>query len=205
MPGQSFKDEAPRPTRPLDENRPMTPESLPYSHPFRIADLAARKPTRFDLCPGAEARARIAAALGILSLDTARLQGELRPAGRHDWTLDARLTATVTQACIVTLAPVTTGIDETVVRRFLAEMPEPEGDEVEMPEDDSQEPLTGTIDAGAILVEALALALPAYPRAEGAELGSLTAAAPGAEPLDDEAVRPFAGLADLMKKAGRDD
>lgn len=205
MPGRSFKDEAPRPTRPRNENRPMTSEPLPYSQPFRIADLAARRPTRFDLRPGAEARARIASALGLLALDAARLQGELRPAGRHDWTLEARLTAAVTQACIVTLAPVTTGIDETVVRRFLADMPEPEGDEVEMPEDDSVEALTATIDAGAILVEALALALPDYPRAEGAGLGSLSASAPGAEPLDDAAVRPFAGLADLMKKAGKDD
>ncbi len=183
----------------------MTSEPLPYSHPFRIADLAARKPTRFDLHPDAEARARIASALGILSLDSACLHGDLRPAGRHDWTLDARLTAGVTQACIVTLVPVTADIDVTVVRRFLAEMPEPEGDEIEMPEDDSMEPLTGTVDAGAILVEALALALPAYPRADGAELGSLSAAAPGAEPLDAEAVRPFAGLAELMKKADKDD
>ena len=205
MPGQSFKDEAPRPTRPLSENRQMTSDALPYSHPYRVTDLAGRKPTRFDLRPDAAARARIAAALGILSLDAARLQGELRPAGRRDWSLEARLTATVTQACIVTLAPVTTGIDEAVARRFLSEMPEPEGEEVEMPEDDSAEPLGEIIDAGAILVEALALALPAYPRAEGAELGSLSAAAPGAAPLDDETVRPFAGLAELMKKAGKDD
>ncbi|OYX44254.1 MAG: hypothetical protein B7Z02_05710 [Rhodobacterales bacterium 32-67-9] len=183
----------------------MTTDTLPYSHPFRVTDLAGRKPTRFDLSPDADALARIAEALGILSVEAARLQGELRPSGRRDWSLDARLTARVTQACIVSLAPVATGIDEVVTRRFLAEMPEPGGEEVEMPEDDSEEPLPEVIDAGAILVEELALALPAYPRAEGADLGSLSAAAPGAEPLDDEAVRPFAGLAELMKKASKDD
>ncbi|WP_347313349.1 YceD family protein [Defluviimonas sp. SAOS-178_SWC] len=183
----------------------MTFDAPPFSHPVRVTELAGRKPTRFDIAPDAGARARIAAALDILSVEMARLQGELRPAGRHDWTLDARLTATVTQACIVTLAPVTIEIDEAVVRRFLSDMPEPEGDEVEMPEDDSLEPLPETIDLGAILVEALALALPAYPRADGAKLGTMTAAAPGAEPLDDDAIKPFAGLADLMKKADRDE
>jgi hypothetical protein len=47
----------------------------------------------------------------------------------------------------------------------------------------------------AVLAEALALALPDYPRAPGAELGQAVFAEPGIEPLRDEALRPFAGLA----------
>jgi uncharacterized metal-binding protein YceD (DUF177 family) len=86
------------------------------------------------------------------------------------------------------------------LRRYLADWVEPEAEESEVPEDDSVEPLTEVIDAGAVLAEALALALPPYPRAPGAEFGELTAAAPGAEPLTDEKLRPFAGLAELMKK-----
>ncbi len=178
----------------------MTSDPLPFSHPFRVPDLAARKPTRFDIRPDAAAKARIAAALDIPAVETAHIQGELRSAGKRDWVLEARLDATVTQTCVVTLAPVTTRIEEAVVRRYLADMPEPQGDEVEMPEDDSAEPLGDIIDVGAVLVEALALALPPYPRVEGAELGSISATAPGAEPLGDEVTRPFAGLADLMKK-----
>jgi len=50
------------------------------------------------------------------------------------------------------------------------------------------------------MLEALQLALPLYPRAPGAELGSIEAAAPGSAPLEPEARRPFAGLADLMKE-----
>ncbi len=180
----------------------MTSDPTAYSHPYRVADLAARKATRFDLSPDPDMRRRIAEQLGIVAVDKLRFRGELRPQGRGDWVLEATLGATVTQPCVITLAPVTTRIEEAVTRRYLADMPEPEGEEVEMPEDDSAEPLLAVIDAGAVLTEALTLALPLYPRAEGAQLGATRFTEPGAEPLEDEALKPFAGLADLMKKTG---
>ena len=107
--------------------------------------------------------------------------------------------AEVVQPCTITLEPVTTRIKETVTRHYLADMPEPEGDEIEMPEDDTLETLTDIIDVGQVMTEALALALPLYPRAEGAELGVTVFAQPGVDPLTDEAMRPFAKLADILK------
>ena len=73
----------------------------------------------------------------------------------------------------------------------------PEGAEIEMPEDDTQEPLPEVIDLGAVMAEALALALPDYPRAPGAELGEAVFAAPGVAALRDADLRPFAALAKL--------
>lgn len=175
-------------------------DALPYSHPLRLADLTGRKPTRLRLTPDAPARAAIAAALKVTALDTLRLEGELRPVGRRDWDLTADLTARVTQACIITLAPVVTDIRERVLRRYVADLPPPTGDEIEMPEDDTVEPLPAAIDAGQVMIEALALALPQYPRAPGAELGAATFTPPGAEPLVEEKLKPFAGLSDLLKK-----
>ena len=171
-----------------------------YSHPFRRAALAQRKPTRFALTPDAQALAAIAEALGLISISRAGFRGEIRPLGRADFALEAVLEATVVQPCVATLAPVTTVIRETVSRRYLAEWKEPEAEESETPEDDSIEPLGEVIDAGAVMVEALVLALPLYPRAKGAMAGDAMAAPPGAEPLTDAALRPFSGLADLMKK-----
>lgn len=176
-----------------------------YTHPLRVADLAARKPTRFDLKPTADQRAAIADALGILGIGELRLKGEIRPMGRHDWDLSADLTAVATQACVVTLAPVTTPIAETVRRRYLHDLPEPTAEEMEVPEDDSAEPLRAEIDLGAVLTESLALALPLYPRAEGAELGAADFAEPGTEALTDETVRPFAGLANLLARGAKDE
>ncbi|MCB2116697.1 MAG: DUF177 domain-containing protein [Rhodobacteraceae bacterium] len=172
------------------------------SHPFRVDALPARKPTRFDLVPDTHARTRLAEALDILSIDALRFRGELRPAGKRDWILDAVLVADVTQACVVTLEPVPARIEEEVTRRYVADLPAPTSDEIEMP-DETVEPLPVVIDAGAVMIEALTLALPPFPRAPGAAFAGAFATRPGAEPLTETEVRrPFAGLADLMKKGG---
>ncbi len=178
----------------------MTDEKLPYFHPFRRATLAQRKPTRFALNPDAQQLAAIAATLGISAIRRASFRGEIRPLGRADFGLEAVLEAEVVQPCVATLAPVTTAIRETVSRRYLADWQDPEAEESEVPEDDSIEPLGEVIDAGVVMTEALTLALPLYPRAKGAVAGDIVATPPGAEPLTDEALRPFAGLADLFKK-----
>lgn len=126
------------------------------------------------------------------------------PVGRHDWTLEAHLGATVVQPCIVTLAPVTTRIDEEVTRRFMADLPDPGPGESEMPEDDV-EALPTTLDLAEVMAEALALALPPWPRAADAPPVDLTVTEPGATPLDAQAVRPFAGLAALRDRLGSDE
>ena len=163
---------------------------------LRAGDLRRRGPTPFEVVLDAPTRAALARDLGIVSVRSARLQGRVEPSGREDWRLEARLGATVVQACVVTLDPVTTRIEEAVERLYVAHPEEPEEAEVEMA-DESLEPLGAAIDLGALLAEALALALPAYPRAPGAELGEARYAEDGVTPMRDEDARPFAGLAAL--------
>lgn len=167
----------------------------------RAADVVARRERSFDLRPDAATRAAMAQALGIEALEALRFKGTLRPAGRTDVTLEAWLSARAVQACVVTLAPVTTVVDATVRRRYVADPEIPEGDEVPMPEDDSEEPLPELIDLLAVASEALALELPDYPRAEGAGLGEVHFGPPGTAPVEDDIPRPFAALAAL--KLGR--
>lgn len=166
---------------------------------LRVAQLRARGTQDFDLVPDADARGMIAEELGVSDLRKLRLQGQVTEDGT-DWVLEARLGATVVQPCVVTLDPVTTRIDETVRRRFSPQAERPEnlpGDEMEMPEDDTVEPLDHDIDLNRVLIEALSLALPPWPRRDDAELVQVTAAAEGVEPLTDEDTKPFAGLAGL--------
>jgi uncharacterized metal-binding protein YceD (DUF177 family) len=151
----------------------------------------------FTLEPDADARRAAAARLGIDAVRKLRFEGTLAPEGTRDWRLEARLGATVVQPCVVTLAPVTTRIDTVVLRAYLADFVEPEEDEAEMPEDETQEPLPDRLDLADVMLEALALALPDYPRAEGAELGGAAFAEPGVKPITDEDARPLAGLAAL--------
>ncbi len=177
--------------------------TLSLTPPLRATRLEGRKPHEIDLQPDAEQRARIAQMLGLEAVRKFRFTARLSPLGRSDWDLTGTLGATVVQSCAVTLNPVTTRIDEPVRRQFLADMPEPEALEVEMPEDDSLEKLGAEIDISAIAIEALSLALPAFPRSEAArdadEL-ALESRPPGAAPIAEEKVKPFAKLADLKAK-----
>jgi uncharacterized metal-binding protein YceD (DUF177 family) len=166
---------------------------------IRLNDPAGRTAREVRLEPAPEQLAALAADLGLLGVRKVRLEGRLTPEGRRDWRLDARLGATVVQPCVVTLAPVTTRLDEPVTRRYVEAYVEPKADEMEMPEDDTAEPLPDTLDLAALLAEALALGLPLYPRAPDAELGDTRAAPPGVEPLTDEATRPFAALKALRE------
>lgn len=182
------------------------PDAPEFSQPIRIADLPADQAYAFALRPDAAGCAAIAARLGLRGLRKLRFAGTLAPLGRDDWQLRADLGATVVQDCVVTLAPVTTRIDEPVARSYLAAMPDlPEGEEIAMPADDTLEPLPAVLDLGAVMFEALALALPAYPHAEGVAPVRQSYAPPGAAPLAEEVEKPFAGLAALKGKLGRDE
>lgn len=178
----------------------MTDDTLPTRLSTR--SLSHRKPTRFRWQADAGARAAMARALDLQSVESLTLEGEILPDGRNDFRLLAQLKATAVQSCVVTLAPVPAAVDAPVLRRYLSDLPEPTGDEVEIPEDDSQEPLPETIDLEAIAAEALALALPDYPRAPGAELGEAVYSEEGVAPLRDADLNPFAALAGLLKPEG---
>jgi uncharacterized metal-binding protein YceD (DUF177 family) len=162
--------------------------------------LPRNAPLPVTLEPDAEARRAAADLLGLQALRKLRLTGELVPEGGADWRLEARLGATVVQPCVVTLAPVTTRIDIDITRRYSAAHVEPEADEAEMPEDDTTEALPERLDLTAVMLEALALALPDYPRAEGVELAERHFAAPGVAPMTDADAKPLAGLAALRDR-----
>lgn len=170
--------------------------SQPYSHRLRADRLPGRRATAIDLVPDAAARARIAAALDLSALPAARLNGSLAPAPADAWAFEGRLQAEVVQPCGVTLEPVVTCIDEALRRVWsphAAAGPAGGGAETEMG-DDEVEPLGAEIDLGAVMVEALALAVPAFPRAPGATLED-------AEADEGDVRRPFAGLGALLKRS----
>lgn len=167
-------------------------ESDALTLPLRVADLNPRAVIEFALRPRAEARTALAADLGLLGLKKLEFRGILSAEGRNDWRLEGKLGATAVQACVISAEPVTTRLDVPVLRRFLREMPLPTETEAEIPEDDSLEQLGPVIDPGAVMAEALALALPEYPRAPGAEL-------PAAVRTADERLNPFAALAAMKR------
>jgi len=171
------------------------------SQPLRLTDLPQRKATRIRLVPDEGQLRALADRMAVDALRKLRFEGMLTPGAGEDWGFEGHLGATVVQPCRVTTDPVTTRIEEDVTRRYIADYRPPAAAEVEMSEqDDDIEPLPAVLDMGALLEEALLLAIPAYPRAEGVEDIDLTATPDGATPIDDEKVKPFAGLAGLKAK-----
>lgn len=179
----------------------MTKNGKPATQ-IRVADLGSNQTHSFSIVPEPAENAQLAAEIGVLALRKVRFEGAIIPDGDKGWRIEAQLGATVVQSCVVTLDPVTTRLEEAVERRFVHDWPgvDPEADEVEMPEDDSIEPLGDVIDLRMVLQEALSLALPTYPRSTEAELKQAQFAPPGVTPMTDADAKPFAALAALKDK-----
>lgn len=191
----------------------MTDARPPADYILTTASLPRRKKTQISVQPSASEMAELAEQLGATSLRKLSFTGSLQPKGRNDWELDAQLGVTAVQPCAVTLEPVTTRLDVPVTRRFVLEMPMPgEGNEEEdefggtaMLDDETLEPLGREINLWAVLTEALALALPDYPRSDTAEGGNISVTEPGKTAMTDADTKPFAGLAALKAKLSEQD
>ncbi|MEM1101603.1 MAG: DUF177 domain-containing protein [Pseudomonadota bacterium] len=165
-----------------------------------LAKLPADGPHRVAWTASDADRQALMDALDLRDLRKLKATLTLMPRGKRDWHLTADWGATVVQSCVVTLAPVTTRLDRSDSLLFTAKMPEITEAESEMPEDETLEPLVDEAPILPILQEMIALALPAYPRAEDAKLGKAIFAAPDVTPMSDEDAKPFAGLAALKSK-----
>ena len=175
---------------------------------LRVAGLNTKGATEFALQPNVAQRKAIARLLDLIELKKLRFIGRIVPTGDADWTLTGDLGGTVVQPCVVTLAPVTTRIETPVIRQFIkmAQYPQDteENEEIEILPGEDSEPLGSHIDLAAVMSEALSLALPLYPKADGAKLPTSTYAEDGATPMTDEAARPFAALSALRDKLDKE-
>ena len=167
---------------------------------LRVSELPSNSKTDFSIRPDAADLKDIAQQLDLLGLRKVSFEGSVFAAGDEDWKLSGKLGATVVQPCAVTLEPVTTRIDVPVSRLYVRHFRESDAPESEMPEDDSVEALSAWINLSDVMIEALDLALPLYPRADGAELGAVQVSEPGVAPMTDDDAKPFAGLAQLKQQ-----
>lgn len=166
-----------------------------------LRDLAARDGITINETATEAERGAIAAAYALQAVAEFRIQARVSRVGRDGWKLEGAVIASLTQTCVVTLAPVDAEIDEPFSRAFQPGAVKAEADVLVDPAaDDPAEPLGDGVDLGAVALETLALGLEPYPRAPGVEFEARIAAPPGVEPLTDEAIRPFAGLAALKSR-----
>jgi len=185
----------------MAENNETPSETLPLSREFEVETLPANRLVKFDLVPSEQEIEALKALFGLTGLKKMRLIGEIAPMGARSWQLEAMLGATVSQVCIVSAEPVRTRIDVPVRVKFVPENKIP-FDTPENELDEDLEPLGKTIDIGIVATESLGLAIPLYPRKDGATLQNAQSTPKGAAPITDEDLKPFAGLASLKDKLG---
>jgi uncharacterized metal-binding protein YceD (DUF177 family) len=99
-----------------------------------------------------------------------RFAGTLEPEGARDWRLEAELGATVVQPCVVTLAPVTTRIETSCRAPLPRRLAGARGRRSRDARGRHDRGAARALDLSAVMAEALALALPDYPRAPDAEM-----------------------------------
>lgn len=178
----------------MPELIPRAPDNPDFARVLELRQLRDLEGFDFDLAPTEAEAAALARLLGANAVRKLRFAGRLEPVGKGGWRLEGRLGATVVQPCVVTLEPVTTRIDQPVRRTWLPDARPAAEVVVDADADDEPEPLGERIDLGLVATEALALAMPAYPRKPGAALRS----PPEAE--GEDRPRPFAALAALRGK-----
>lgn len=189
----------------MSNERPMAADRAEFSHPVALSDLPRNRPFSFDIAPSETEAKAMALLLDAQSVAKLRFSGTVSYDAQDQLILRAHLGVTVTQSCVVTLKPVRTRIEEDIQRRFIEDF------DIEEPEyqireegDEDLDLLRDPIDLGVIATESVALAMPHYPRAEGAALDDANFAEPGVTPLKDEDMRPFASLAALREKMMKD-
>jgi uncharacterized metal-binding protein YceD (DUF177 family) len=173
--------------------------ALPWRVPVRREDVPDSG-LHLALAADEPIRAAIAAVAGLRGLP--RLEASLdvvrRGSGLH---VSGEVSATVEQACVVTLEPIVSELREPVDLTFVppaegaAEDVMPDEDEpIDLEAADEPEPLVdGVADLGAMATELLLLAIDPYPRKPGAVFEA-------PKNQDDPADHPFAALAALKKE-----
>ena len=164
----------------------MSGVDLPYSEPVRLHQVGGGVARSLE--PDAAARARIAKALDLASLDAFAADMTLAPSP-GGWRLSGRVRAKLAQTCGITLEPLPVEVDAPFTVS-LAEAVDEDSEEIVITLDDESPDLIegGQIDLGQYAVEQLALLLDPFPRKPGAEF---------VQPPEPTEISPFAVLKQL--------
>ncbi len=179
-------------------------DETPFSYLVKVGHISAN-PVEVTISANADERAGLAKLWSILDVKALSATFEVRRWKRDGVRLKGRVTADIVQACVVTLDPVESHIDEPVEVIFvpegskLARLPTAtESGEMLLDPDgpDAPEIFAGdSIDAGEVAAEHVALAIDPYPRKSDVDFGGHIESTD----KDDRKPSPFAVLKDWKK------
>ena len=188
----------------VERRHPMPIQPTPeFSRPIAVDSLKHSGKT-YEIEASEEERRRLAERFQVVSVESlsASIQVTPQQSGvmvRVHGTLEAK----VTQACVVTLKPVSSHLNTPMERLFGpgGEDDDPAEEEIDLEYDPPEAIIDGVIDLGEIAAEELALDLDPFPRAPDAEFDGFTLG--GSEAASEERPNPFAVLAQLRQKPDR--
>ena len=173
---------------------------------IRFSEINQAKSFEFKLTLSSEKVFNLITRLDLINLKKVSLVGKLSPLSSNEWSLKAELRATVKQSFVISFKPVQTIINEIINRTFsplalqIASINHNDDGFSPVTFDDTLQEFSDEIDLAEIIFEELLLILPLYPKFEDAELGVFTVTEQGAEPLNNEKLKPFAQLSELKEK-----
>jgi Large ribosomal RNA subunit accumulation protein YceD len=145
--------------------------------------------------------ARIVRTLDLVACNVLRAEYTIKPSVAGRYRLAGSLHAEITQACVVTLEPVVSTIEEGFDVTFWPQedIPAPESGAVDLDDEPEPEPIVaGQIAVGRVVFETLAAAIDPFPRKPDASLDRHETAPPGVSESKPES--PFAVLANIKPK-----
>ena len=167
---------------------------------LELRQLVKNQTVNFELAFKQEFINSIKLQLNLLSLQKAIFLGSLAPLGQGGWRLAATISATVEQQCSVTLEPVFSSMESSVIRNFRGERSAISDTQSYDETSEEDEVLGKAIYLETIFCEELSLLLPDYPKAKHTNYLKNNYGPPGSSPLNDETSKPFAILSDFKKK-----
>lgn len=185
-----------------------------WSH-FWDIDSMEGSAESLTISPNADEKQRLCQRLALESIEALEAQIKIEHSnGAASYHVHGKIHAEVTQACVVTLDPVASTIDE----EFDAWFADPDSavsiakvrhekdmerghGEVEMLDehDDPEAIVDGKIDLGEVVTQFLSLSIEPYPRAEGVDAEEIVKVK-GANSDDEPVNNPFAALKDWKDK-----
>jgi hypothetical protein len=187
----------------MNTTNSATEPPVPFSRPMEVARLRRDGETQFRITAEPDELVELARYLDVDRIDRLSLAGFISPAEGGGWRVRGRLVAQIEQACVISLAPLSTRHNAEIERLYLpADQLVPQSD-VQFLHDDQDLPdtYTDSIDPAELAVESLLLMIDPFPRAEGARLDRHSFTGPGITPMSDEASQPFASLAALKRRS----
>jgi uncharacterized metal-binding protein YceD (DUF177 family) len=168
--------------------------ALAWQHTVRGAGT---RPVEADRTATSAECKQLAVDLGIVSVEAFHAHYAIEPKSGGSFVMSGTFKASVTQACVVSLDPVTQDIEDGFSVKFCppSQITELEGKDRPILDEPDVEALNGdTIEAGRVLYELLGAALDPYPRKDEA---SFAWKDPKTGPDDEKRLNPFAALAKL--------